>query len=347
MKHIPLLLAGTLLLGACGGSSEQPAATTPEQPVVNVYSHRHYDTDKALFAQFTERTGIAVNLVLADDDEVLARLEQEGAASPCDLLITSDAGRLGLAAERGLLRVVNDTELTGLVPAHLRDEEMRWFGLTMRARVVAYHKKAADSTAIGTYADLTDERWYKRLLVRSSANIYNQSLVAAMIAHQGQDAAMEWCRGIVNNMAREPKGGDTDQLLALADGQGDVAIVNSYYVAKLMASDDPERKKAAEVIAVAFPSLGGHGTHVNVSGAGVAIHAPHQAEALQLLKFLLSREAQQAFAEGNKEYPIVEGVAVDPILAGFGTLVPDTLSLAELSRNNAAALMVMEEAGWR
>ena len=347
MKQLLPLLTATLLLGACGGN-ERPATTPePEPAAVNVYSHRHYDTDKALFERFTQETGIPVNLVMADDDEVLARLEQEGASSPCDLLITSDAGRLGLAAERGLLQPSGDAGLDALVPAHLRDGQGRWYALTMRARVVAYHKDKVDPATIATYDDLTRPDWKGRLLVRSSANIYNQSLVSALVAHEGREKALAWCQGIVANMAREPKGGDTDQMLALAEGQGDVAIVNSYYAGKLLTSDEPEKQAAAQVIGIVFPSLGTHGTHVNVSGAGLAAHAPHKPEALKLLHFLLGTEAQAAFAEGNKEYPVRAAVPVAPVLQGFGELVPDSLPLEELARNNATAVMVMEEAGWR
>ena len=248
MKQLLPLLTAALLLGACSGN-EQPATTPDPGPAaVNVYSHRHYDTDKALFERFTRETGIPVNLVMADDDEVLARLEQEGASSPCDLLITSDAGRLGLAAERGLLQPSGDAGLDALVPAHLRDGQGRWYALTMRARVVAYHKDKVDPATIATYDDLTRPDWKGRLLVRSSANIYNQSLVSALVAHEGREKALAWCQGIVANMAREPKGGDTDQMLALAEGQGDVAIVNSYYAGKLLTSDEPEKQAAAQVI---------------------------------------------------------------------------------------------------
>jgi iron(III) transport system substrate-binding protein len=342
LRLLPLL--PLLLLFGCdrGSAGEQQA-----QREVNVYSHRHYDTDKALFEAFTKATGIRVNLVLADDNEVLARLEREGERSPCDLLITSDAGRLGQARLRGLLRPVHSALLDSVVPASLRDPEGHWYGLTMRARVLAYNKTKVRPEELPTYQALTAPQWKGRLLARSAENLYNQSLMAAFVAHYGPDSARSWARGVAANFARDPKGSDTDQLLAVAEGIGDVAIANSYYIGKLMSSTGPERAKAREVLAVALPTMGGSGTHVNVSGAGLVKHARHEAEAIALLEYLLGAEAQRAFAEGNKEYPVRHGVAVDPVLASFGTLTPDTLDLAQLGLNNATAVKLLQAAGWR
>jgi iron(III) transport system substrate-binding protein len=339
-KHILPLLAA-LTLAAC----ESPAP--PAKRIVNVYTHRHYATDAELFAQFTQATGIEVQVVQAGDDELLARLEQEAANSPCDVLIAADAGRLGLATLRGLLRPTQSTTLQTRIPAHLREPGHHWFGLTMRARVVAYHKDRVKPEDIRTYADLTLPEWKGRVLVRSSENVYNQSLLAAMIAHQGAAAAEAWAAGIVQNLARPPQGGDTDQLMAVAEGIGDVAIVNSYYVGKLMASDEPEKQKAKAAIGVIFPTMDGHGTHVNVSGGGVTKHAPHAAEAMALLEFLSGPEAQERFAEGNKEYPVVANVAPAAELAAFGTFVADTLDLGVLAQHNAEAIKRFDAAGWR
>ncbi len=343
LNRWPILLLLLPLVRCTDGGSTGKEATRE----VNVYSHRHYDTDKALFDAFTRATGIEVNLVLADDNEVLARLEREGERSPCDLLITSDAGRLGQARMRGLLRPVRSALLDSVVPAALRDPEGHWYGLTMRARVLAYNRNKVRAEELPTYQALTAPQWKGRLLARSSENLYNQSLMAAFVAHYGPDSAQAWARGVAANFARDPKGGDTDQLLALAEGIGDVALANSYYIGKLMSGDEPERAKAREVIAVALPTMGGSGTHVNVSGAGVARHARHEAEAIALLEFLVGAEAQRAFAEGNKEYPVRRGVAVDPVLASFGTLSPDTLDLAQLGLNNATAVKLLQAAGWR
>lgn len=349
MRTTPLLLLA--LMTACDTTQEHAPGTSAEVPTakkeVNVYSHRHYDVDKELFAKFTERTGIAVNVIQAGDDELLARLQAEGASSPCDVFITSDAGRLGLARQRGLLRPVVNATLNEAIPANLRDPEGYWFGLTMRARVFAYNKEKVDPAQLKEYSSVTLPKWKGRLLVRSSENVYNQSLVAAMIANKGAEAAAGWCLGVVRNMARDPKGGDTDQLLAVAEGIGDVALANTYYIGKLMASTEPEKQKARDVLGVVFPSMGTQGTHVNISGAGVATHAPHEPEAIALLEYLVSDEAQTLFAEGNKEYPVKRGVAMARELEAFGTFTMDTLNLEALARLNPEAVKVMDKAGWK
>ncbi|MBK8339959.1 MAG: Fe(3+) ABC transporter substrate-binding protein [Flavobacteriales bacterium] len=339
----PTLLLLPFLV-ACGSLGTDPDAAAARE--VNVYSHRHYDTDAQLFEAFTAATGIRVNLVMADDDEVLTRMEQEGANSPCDLLITSDAGRLGQARMRGLLQPIKSAELESNIPAFLRDPEGHWFGLTMRARVFVYNKNKVRPEQLDDYKDLTRPEWKGRVLVRSSENLYNQSLLAAMVAHYGSEAALAWAEGITANMARTPKGSDTDQLLAVAEGIGDVAIANSYYVGKLMSGTEPEKAKARETLAVAFPRMGPFGTHVNVSGAGVARSAKHLPEAIALLEFLVSEEAQRLFAEGNKEYPVRPGSLAE-VLQRFGTLDPDTLDLAQLGLNNATAVKLFDRAGWR
>ena len=328
--------------------------------MVNVYTHRHYDTDKQLFADFEQKTGIHVNVVMAEDDELLSRLEAEGANGPADVIITADAGRLGLAKQRGFLKPIKDSVLEANVPAHLRDPEGNWFGFTMRARVFAYDRNKVKPEELRTYNDLLSPRFKGQILVRPSENVYNQSLVAAMIAHWGADSAQKWCEGIVANMAREPKGSDTDQLLAIGEGLGSVAIVNSYYIGKLMKSDDPTRQKAKNAIAVALPilhfgSVDQHGnileqmtgTHVNISGGGVATHAKHEKNAIELLRFLSNDASQAAFADGNMEYPVKPGIPASAVLQGFGKLYPDTLDLSMLGKYNADAVKVLTAAGWR
>lgn len=349
LKHIvwalPVLLAG------CAGPQADPAA----EKVVKVYTHRHYDTDKQLFSQFERETGIRVEVIMAEDDELLSRLEAEGANSPADVIITADAGRLGLAAQKGFLRPVTDSVLAANIPPHLRDPQGRWFGFTMRARVVAFDKNKVKPEELRTYHDLLSPRFKGQVLVRPADNVYNQSLVAGMIAHWGADSARKWCEGIVANMAREPKGSDTDQLLAIGEGIGSVAIVNSYYIGKLLKSDDPARQKAKNTIAVALPVLQAGadsgkaviGSHVNISGGGVATHAKHEANAIALLRFLSSDAAQAAFADGNMEYPVKPGIPASATLLGFGKLVPDTLDLSLLGANNAEAVKVLEAAGWK
>lgn len=347
-------LAMPLLVLAC------KAPETKDEKVVNVYTHRHYETDKQLFADFEQKTGIKVNVVMAEDDDLLSRLEAEGANSPADVIITADAGRLGLAAQRGFLKPERDSVLEANVPEHLRDPQGRWFGFTMRARVVAYDKNKVKLDELRTYNDLCSMRFKGQILVRPSEHVYNQSLVAAMIAHWGADSAQKWCEGVVANLAREPKGSDTDQLLAIGEGLGSVAIVNSYYIGKLMKSDDPARQKAKNAIAVALPilhfgSVDQHGniveqmtgTHVNISGGGVAAHAKHEQNAIELLRFLSSDASQAAFADGNMEYPVKPGIPASAILQGFGKLSPDTLDLSMLGKYNADAVKALTAAGWR
>ncbi len=340
------------------------APEAKDEKVVNVYTHRHYETDKQLFSDFEQKTGIKVNVVMAEDDDLLSRLEAEGANSPADVIITADAGRLGLAAQRGFLKPERDSVLEANVPEHLRDPQGRWFGFTMRARVVAYDKNKVKPEELRTYNDLCSPRFKGQILVRPSEHVYNQSLVAAMIAHWGVDTAQKWCEGIVANMAREPKGSDTDQLLAIGEGLGSVAIVNSYYIGKLIKSDDPARQKAKNTIAVALPLLSGFrtlelgdlsetwhlegiGTHVNISGGGVAANAKHEKNAIELLRFLSNDASQAAFADGNMEYPVKPGIPASAVLQGFGKLTPDTLDLSMLGKYNADAVKALTAAGWR
>lgn len=334
-----LAATGLLALAACGGAEEAE--------VVNVYSHRHYEADQILFDRFTERTGIQVNVVTASADELITRLENEGEASPADVLITVDAGRLHRAKERGLLQPVSSPTLEANVPAHLRDRDGQWWGLTQRARVFVYHKERVDSSTLSTYEALAEAPWNDRVLIRSSDNVYNQSLLASIIANDGEEAAEQWAAGMVENMAREPSGGDTDQILAVAAGAGDVAVVNTYYMALLANSSDPEEQRVAAQVGVFFPNQGDRGTHVNVSGAGVTRHARNVENAVALLEFLTGEEAQGVFAEANQEYPVHANVPWSQTLQGWGTFRTDTLDLTVLGELNDAAVRIFDRAGWR
>lgn len=335
-----------MLAAAITGCGE---AASGDEDVVNVYSHRHYEADQRLFDRFEEQTGIEVNVVTASADELITRLEQEGASSPADLLITVDAGRLHRAREKGLLQPVETETLTERVPAHLRDPQGHWYGLTRRARVIVYAKDRVDPAELSTYEALADDEWEGRVLIRSSENIYNQSLLASVIAAGGEEAAAAWAEGVVENMGRSPRGGDTDQAKGVAAGTGDVAVVNTYYVARLMDSDDPEDRRVGEALGVFFPNQGEgeRGTHVNVSGAGVTARAPHPENAVRLLEFLVSPEAQRVFAEANKEYPVTPGVQPAPTLQEWGEFRADTLNLARLGELNTAAVRTFDRAGWQ
>ncbi|MEX2466580.1 MAG: Fe(3+) ABC transporter substrate-binding protein [Gemmatimonadota bacterium] len=326
-------------LAACGGSDDGEA--------VNVYSHRHYEADQILFDRFTELTGIEVNVVTASADELITRLETEGEASPADVLITVDAGRLHRAKTRGLLQSISSPVLESNVPDHLRDRDGEWWGLTQRARVIAYHRERVDSTELSTYEALAEPEWDDRVLIRSSENVYNQSLIASIIANDGEEAAAEWAEGIVENMAREPSGGDTDQVTAVAAGAGDVAVVNTYYIARLVESTNPEEQRVASQIGVFFPNQDGRGTHVNVSGAGVTRYAGNVDNAVALLEFLTSEEAQGIFAEANQEYPVHPDVPWSETLLSWGDFRADTLDLTVLGELNDAAVRIADRAGWR
>ncbi len=314
---------------------------------VNVYSARQEALIKPMLDKFTEETGIEVNLITGDGDALLTRLRSEGRNSPADVLLTVDAGRLYRAKEAGVLQPIKSEYLEQHIPAHLRNSEGYWFGLSVRARVIAYATDRVNPDELSTYEALTDEKWRGRLCVRSSGNIYNQSLVASMISTQGEAATEKWINGLVANFARPPQGGDRDQIKALATGQCDVALVNSYYYGAMLQSDDAEEKAAAAEAAVFFPNQDGRGTHINVSGAGVTTSAANVAGATALIEFLARPEAQHWYAETNNEYPVSEGIEPSALLKSWGSFKADTVDVTELGRLNAQAVMAMDRANWK
>jgi len=315
--------------------------------VLNLYTSRHYDTDDTLYQSFTERTGVQVNMVEASADELIERIKSEGANSPADILITVDAGRLWRAEQDGLFQPVSSNVLNSSVPSNLRHPDGLWFGFSKRARVIMYHKDRVNPAELSTYADLVDPKWRGKLLTRSSSNIYSQSLTGAMLHHMGPEATEEWARGLVANFAREPEGGDTAQIQALAAGVGDIAISNSYYLVRMLKSEDPAERAVAEQVGMFFPDQRGNGTHVNISGGGVLQNARNYEAAVQFLEHLVSAESQQYFATGNNEYPVVEGTPIDSTLASFGTFKADSLDARVFGSNNEEALRIMDRAGWR
>lgn len=320
--------------------------TTHANEVVNVYSARHYDTDDELIKQFTAETGIEVNIIEGKSDTLLARMKQEGDLSPADVFITVDAGRLRMAEDQGVFQPVRSKALEASLPASVRHPDGLWFGLTKRARVIVASKERVPADLELDYEDLVKPEWNGRVLIRSSANIYNQSLVASMIAAGGESGAEAWCRGLVANLARPPQGGDTDQIRAVAAGEGDVAIVNHYYLARLVGGK-PEDREVADKVRVIFPNQDDRGTHVNICGAGVVKTAPNRENAIRFIEFLASEPAQRRFAEGNQEYPSMKNVPTSEILAGFGKFKADRLNASELGANNKKAVQVMDRVGWR
>jgi iron(III) transport system substrate-binding protein len=316
------------------------------QEAVNVYSARHYDSDQVLFNAFTESTGIQVNLIEAKAEELVERIRGEGANSPADVIITVDAGNLWRADQAGLLAPVNSEILNTAIPDNLRHPQGKWFGLATRARVIIYNKETVSPEELSTYEDLASETWQGRICIRSSSNVYNQSLLASIIASDSE-AAEAWAQGIVNNMAREPEGGDTDQIKAVAAGECDVAVSNHYYLARLLASEDPAEQEVANAVGIFFPNQEDRGTHINISGAGVVATAPNHDNAVTFIEFLASPEAQQIFAEQGFEFPVVEGVTASSIIEGFGDFKSDTLNVAVYGENNPLAVQIFDRVGWK
>jgi len=344
MKKIVALVAFAIAFVAC-----KPEAKKEEkkQEEVNVYTHRHYKADQELFAQFEKETGIKVNVVNAKADELIQKMTVEGEQSPADVLITVDAGRLVRAKDKGLLQSATSEFLNTTIPSHLKDADNQWFGLTKRARLIVYNPEKVKPEDLSTYEALTDDKWKEKILIRSSSNIYNQSLLASIIANDGEEEATKWAEGIVANMARSPKGNDRDQVKALVAGVGEIAVVNSYYIGKLLTSKNPDEVKAGEGIKVFFPNQEGRGTHINVSGAGVAKYAPNKANAIKFIEFLASAPAQEKFALSNFEYPVNKAVESSEILKSWGTFKEDKLSLSKLGENNKKAVITFDKAGWK
>lgn len=336
LRSLPLLL-GLALAPATSQAAEE----------VNLYSARMESLIKPLLDQFTQNTGIKVNVVSGNADELLQRLKLEGRNTPADMLLTTDAGRLHRAFEEGLLQAVSSEVLSQRVPASYRDPEGYWYGLSLRARPIMYAIDRVKPEQLSSYEQLTSDKWKNKICIRSSNNIYNQSLVASMIVADGHDKTQAWAKGLVANFARPPQGGDRDQIKAVAAGQCDIAIANTYYLAGMHYSQDANEKKAAEKVAVFWPNQDGRGTHVNVSGAGITAAANNRDNAVKLLEYLTSDEAQRWYGMVNGEYPVRKGIEMNEILASWGAFKADTLNLRKLGELNAEALRLMDKAGWR
>lgn len=348
-KYILSLFAVSSLFVSCSEPVAKEETKTEEikQETVNVYTHRFYDTDQRLFKSFEEKTGIKVNVKKDKADKLIALLQAEGESSQADLLITVDAGRLGYAKKLDLLQKFNSKKIDTDIPAQFIDKDHQWVALTQRARVIAYDHKEVKPSELDSYMGLTDKKWKGQINVRSAGNIYNQSLLASIIAHHGEEKALAWAKGMVANMAREPKGNDRDQVKQVALGEGNLAIINTYYLGKLLNSSNEMEANAGKSVALYFPNQDSYGTHINVSAAGITKYAPNKTNAEKLMEFLLSEEAQMAYAESNYEYPVLPGVEASELLKSWGTFKSDDLDLEKLSEYNQKAVEIFKMAGWK
>jgi iron(III) transport system substrate-binding protein len=314
---------------------------------VNIYSARKEALIKPLLDLYTEQTGVEVNLVTGKADALIKRLELEGKNSPADLLLTVDVGRLHRAKQLNLLAAVDSAVLSEAIPEIYRDPEAYWFGLSLRSRVIVYAKQAIAPEQLSTYEALADPLWKKKICVRSSSNIYNQSLVSALIAHLGEEQTEKWAKALIANLARSPKGGDRDQIKAVSVGQCSLALVNTYYLAGMLNSKIASEVSAAQKVGLFWPNQNGRGAHVNVSGAGVTHSSQRKQEAIRLLEYLASKEAQRWYSEANHEYPVRSGVPVSETLQQWGEFKSDQLTLSKLGELNARAVRLMDKAGWK
>ena len=313
---------------------------------LNLYSSRHYDTDERLYSDFTEATGITINRIEGKADELLTRMQAEGANSPADVLLTVDTSRLERAKNMDLLRSIESDVLETRVPSYLQDADNQWFGFSQRARIIFYAKDRVDNPP-QTYADLADPAYKGQICIRSSSNEYNQTLLASIITHAGEEAATAWARGVVDNMARSPQGGDTDQLRGLVSGECDISVSNTYYFARAIRTDVSGVSADIDQIGWVFPNQGDTGAHMNISGGGVAVHAPNPENAVKFLEYLASEQAQQYFSAGNDEYPAVPGVALSPSVAKLGFFQTDDISLSDVAQNVPAAQRIFNQVGWK
>jgi len=314
---------------------------------VNIYSARSEALIKPLLDRFSADTGITVNLITGDADALIKRLEIEGVNSPADLLLTVDVARLYRAKEAGLLQAVQSSVLTDNIPAEYRDSAGYWFGVSRRARVIVYSKERVKPEQLSTYEALADPVWKGKICVRSSTHVYNQSLVASMIAGRGTEATGQWAEGFVANLARDPNGGDRDQVKAIAAGQCDIALINTYYLAGMLTSDLPEETEAAAAIGLFWPNQGERGAHINISGAGVTHSAKNIDAAVRLLEYMVNEDSQFWYAETNHEFPVRPGVEASNLLKQWGSFSSDTVPLEQLGVHNSEAVRLMDRAGWK
>ena len=339
---------GSLAVVLAAGLIALSPALMAEEKVLNLYTARHYPTDEALYAGFTKQTGIKVNRIEGGEDALLERIKAEGANSPADVFITVDIGRIWRADQAGIFAPTKSAALEKRIPAAYRDPQDKWFGFSARARVIAYNRDMVKPGEITRYEDLADPKWKGKLCTRSSAHPYNLSLTASMVNHLGEAKAKAWVEGVKANLARDPRGGDTDQLRSVAAGECAIAIANQYYYVRLMRSSKSADRAVVEKVAIVFPNQGDRGTHMNISGGGVLKHAPHPDAAVKFLEYLASDQAQAYFANGNNEWPAVPGVKLDnAALQSLGDFKSDGINVAKLGQAQPLAQQLADQAGWK
>ena len=332
----------TVLVLALAGSIGSAATAEGE---LNLYSSRHYDTDERLYSDFTDATGITINRIEGKADELIARMQAEGANSPADVLLTVDTSRLERAKNAGVLQSLDSALLESVVPASLQDSDNQWFGLSQRARIFFYDKAEVANPPM-TYLDLADPAYKGQVCIRSSTNTYNQTLLAAIVTHQGQEAATAWAQGVVANMARDPQGGDTDQIRGVVSGECEIAVSNTYYFARALRKQVDGVSESIDMLGWVFPDQDGNGAHVNLSGGGIAAHAPNRDNAVKFLEYLVSPQAQEYFSNGNDEFPVVAGVALADSVAALGEFKADDVSLSAVAKNLPVAQQIFNTVGW-
>lgn len=334
--------SSTFLTAALAALIAAPALADGE---LNLYSSRHYDTDERLYSDFEKATGITINRIEGKADELIARMEAEGRNSPADILLTVDASRLARAKDAGLLQSVESDTLEERIPANLQDTDNQWFGFSQRARIIFYDKNDVE-TPPQTYLELADPQYEGMVCHRSSSNVYSQTLLAAIIENHGEEVARDWAQGMVNNFARAPQGGDTDQLRGIVSGECDISVANSYYFARALRKDVSGLSDQVDMIGWVFPAQDAEGAHMNLSGGGVAAHAPNRENAVKFLEYLASDQAQVYFSAGNDEFPVVEGVEKSESVAKLGEFKADDVDLAAVAENVPLAQKIFNEVGW-
>ena len=335
-----------IALLACATTATAIASSAVAEGELNLYSSRHYDTDERLYSDFTEMTGIAINRIEGNADDLIVRMEAEGINSPADVFLTVDTVRLARAKNLGLLQPVESAVLESSIPAYLRDDDDQWFGFSQRSRILFYDKTDVTNPP-QTYQDLASPEFEGMVCIRSATNVYTQNIVAALVDHLGEEAVQGWATAVVGNFARDPQGGDTDQLRGIASGECDIAMSNTYYYARALRKGDSQMTpEQMENIGWVFPNQNDIGAHMNISGGGVAVNAPNRENAIRFMEYLASAQAQEYFSAGNDEYPAVPGVGLAPSVATLGIFRPDTIDLSDIAENVDVAIRILNEAGW-